>query len=148
MANCPKCGAIINSADKFCTGCGSLVSSEQMQSVARKPVPSGQLTCPKCHSTNISVQTFQEQKKSVTTGVSSSNIKEKRHGFIWWLFVGWWWSIIKGILWIVAFIPMAIIRAGRRKKYTATTKSVNTTVNQLEYRVVCTCQNCGNIWKK
>lgn len=108
----------------------------------------GAIRCPKCGSLAVSMQIFQETVQSVTAGTSSVDVREKRHGFFWWLFVGWWWMIIKGILWIVAFIPMAIIRAGRRKKYKGNIKTVNTTKNIIRYKNVCTCQSCGNIWER
>lgn len=151
MPYCSKCGTKINEDDNFCTQCGALVSSVSPQIndiVSVGYNTTNKVFCPKCHSTNVSVQTFQEQRQSVTTGVSKTNLVEKKHGFAWWLFIGCWWSIIKGILWIIAFIPMAIIRAGRRRKYKGTTKTINTTINNIGYKAVCTCHNCGNIWER
>lgn len=151
MPFCPKCGAQVGDSDRFCNSCGSPItrsqpSSNSNSSVTRSSAVS--LVCPKCGSTNIRSETFQEQDQSVTTGVSKTKLVEKRHGFFWWLLIGWWWMIIKAVLWIVAFIPMALIRAGRRKKYVGTTTTVNTTKNRIQYRIVCTCQDCGHIWKK
>ena len=151
MPYCTKCGAKVNEDDRYCTQCGALTLSVSPQIRNVETVDydtTNRVFCPKCHSANVSVQTFQEQRQSVTTGVSTTNIVEKKHGCAWWLFVGWWWSIIKGIFWIVAFIPMAIIRAGRRRKYTGTTKTINTTINNIDYKVIYTCHNCGNIWKR
>jgi len=151
MPYCTECGAKINEDDKYCTQCGALAlyTSPQTKDVGTLSHGSPNINiCPKCHSTRVSVQTFQEQKQSVTTGVSTTNIVEKKHGCAWWLFIGWWWVIIKGFLWIIAFIPMAIIRAGRRRKYQGITKTVNTTINNIDYKVVCTCHNCGNIWQR
>ncbi len=151
MSFCVNCGAKLDDDSHFCDKCGSPVKSAQIQPTITRAVPmqssNNRLFCPRCHSYNITTQTFQEQKQSVTTGVSSTNLREKRHGFIWWLFVGWWWMIIKGILWVIAFIPMALIRAGRKRKYVGTTKTVNTTVNSIQYRVICTCHSCGNTWQ-
>lgn len=45
--------------------------------------------------------------------------RTKRHGFGWWLFIGWWWYPIK---WIYYSIPAFIIR----KIYKAITSRKNT----------------------
>ena len=76
------------------------------------------LTCPKCGSSNIAFQ-------AVTT------IKNKHHGFLWWLFIGFWWVPLK---WLLFFLPALIIKifVGKKVKSVVTSEAV--------------CQNCGNHW--
>ena len=150
MPYCVKCGKQLVKDARFCPACGYPVnvSYPVNRSIQGQPSQRQLVCCPKCGSTDISIQTFQENIQSVTAGGSTVDIREKRHGFFWWIFIGWWWMIIKGILWIVAFIPMAIIRAGRKKKYVGTVQTVTTTKNNIRYRVLCTCQRCGNTWDK
>lgn len=105
------------------------------------------MTCPNCGSTSVSVQTFQENQGAVTTSYSKTKTKEKRHGFFWWLFIGWWWWIINTILWVLFFPFMLLLRLGRRKKYVSKTRGVETTVNNIVYSTVCTCNNCGHVWR-
>ena len=64
-------------------------------------------TCPKCGSDNITYQTFQENKGGKTVTRTKSKYKEKRHGCLWWGFIGWWWWIIEIFLWIfLSFLGM------------------------------------------
>jgi predicted nucleic-acid-binding Zn-ribbon protein len=80
------------------------------------------MRCPKCGSENVNIQM-----------VSSTTIKEKHHGIIWWLLFGWYWVPIK---WIVFTIPALIFKIFAPKKY----KIKN------ETHSVCVCQNCGHTW--
>jgi len=100
------------------------------------------MVCPKCGSSNVNIQTFQENKGSITH--TKSKYKEKKHGILWWLFIGWWWWVIDLILWIFLFIPRLLLRLGRKKKYVG--KSTSITVNDISYKNVYTCQDCGNTW--
>ncbi len=100
------------------------------------------MTCPKCKSTDVTVKTFQENRGSVTTSVTTSKYKEKGHGCLWWLTIGWWWWIVDLCLWIFLFIPRLIIQLFRKKKYTGTSSTIKSTVRNVGYRTVCTCQNC------
>ncbi len=76
------------------------------------------MVCPKCGSENVNVQ-------AVTT------VSKKKHGIMWWLLVSWWiW-----IFWLLAFIPMAIIKLLKGKKYVSKTHTQ------------AVCQNCGNSWR-
>lgn len=76
------------------------------------------LICPKCGSENVNVQ-------AVTT------THNKKHGLMWWLFVSWWiW-----LVWLFAFIPMAIISLIKGKKVISKTHSE------------AVCQACGKRWK-
>ena len=88
--------------------------------------------CPNCKSENVKIESVQENLG--TTEISKTNTKEKRHGIIWWLFIGWWWKIIDLFLWVLLFIPRALIHIGRRKKYVSTTTTQ--TVNHIVYKTV------------
>jgi len=102
------------------------------------------MTCPKCGSTNVTIQAFQENRGSITT--TKSKYKEKGHGCLWWIFIGSWWWIIDLLLWIFLFIPRILLHIGRKKKYKGTSRSI--TVNDIQYTNVCICQDCGHSWKK
>ena len=80
------------------------------------------MTCPKCGSANVNVQT-----------VNDIELKNKHHGVIWWLFVGWWWIMIK---WLIFFIPALIVKIFGSKKQKVVQKQ----------RTVCVCQTCGYSW--
>lgn len=105
------------------------------------------MKCPNCGSTQVDVRTFQENQGSVTTSYSKTKTKEKRHGFLWWLFVGWWWWPINLMLWILFFPFKLLLRLGRRKKYVSKTRGTQATVNSIVYSTVCTCSACGYTWK-
>lgn len=81
------------------------------------------MQCPKCNSTNVNVQIVTETK-----------LKNKHHGIIWWLFVGWYWIPIK---WLVFTLPALIFKIFGHKK-----QKVKQTNKQ-----VCVCQVCGNAWE-
>ena len=110
------------------------------------------MECPKCGSTNVSVNTFQENHGSVTTAKTKSKYKEQGHGCLWWLLIGWWWWIVDLLSWIFLFIPRLIIRLFaspfKKKKYKGTSSTISTTVNNVTYKTVCTCQNCGHSWSR
>ena len=81
------------------------------------------MTCPKCGSSNISVQMM-----------SDIQLKRKHHNIFWWIIIGWWFTIIKWIF----FTPIALIIkifAPKKQK-----------IKQTNYSV-CVCQNCGNNWR-
>ncbi len=105
------------------------------------------MTCPNCGSTSVSVQTFQENQGTVTTSASKTKTKEKRHGLLWWLLVGWWWTPINLLLWILFFPFKLLLRLFHRKKYVSKTRGTSTTVNNIVYSTVCTCNNCGYVWR-
>jgi predicted nucleic-acid-binding Zn-ribbon protein len=81
------------------------------------------MVCPKCGSTNVNVQ-----------AVSESQLKNKHHGFFWWIFIGWWWLIIK---WFCFTIPALIVKIFVPKRQKLKT----------QHFAMCVCQNCGNSWK-
>lgn len=103
--------------------------------------------CPNCNSQDIKIDTIQENLGTTAVTKTKTRTKEKRHGFIWWLFIGWWWWIIDLVLWIFLFIPRALIHIGRRKKYVSSSISATETVNHIVYKKICTCQNCGRSWE-
>ncbi len=81
------------------------------------------MKCPKCGSENVSVQM-----------VSETQLKNKHHGVIWWVFIGWWWFFIK---WLFLTVPALIVKifAPKRQKLKITHKSM------------CVCQSCGHHWE-
>lgn len=106
------------------------------------------MVCRKCGSTDIDTQVFQEERGSVTSSVTKSKYKEKGHGCLWWLTVGWWWWFVDLLLWIFLFFPRLLAKIFRKKKYVGKSKTTSTTVNQIGYRHVYTCRNCGYHWSK
>jgi len=80
------------------------------------------MKCPKCGSENVKVTVVNEQQ-----------IKNKHHGIIWWLFIGWWWV---PIWWLFFTLPALIVAifAPKRKKVLNKQKTV------------CVCQNCAHRW--
>ena len=80
------------------------------------------MTCPKCKSENVNLQVVNEVK-----------LKNKHHGLIWWLLVGWWWKPFK---WLFLTVPalFALIFIPKRQK----------TVNKQ--KKICVCQVCGHTW--
>ena len=104
------------------------------------------MTCPKCKSGNVTVQTFQEQKGSSTVTRTRPKYREKRHGLLWWLCIGWWWWMVDLFLWIFLF-PVKLVQAvTRKKKYVGKSTATTSTRNKIRYQTVCTCQNCGHTW--
>ena len=81
------------------------------------------MTCPKCKSDNVSVQV-----------VTESQLKNKHHGFLWHVFVGWYWIPIK---WLCLTVPALLAKIFLPKRQKIVTKKVS----------MCVCQNCGHTWK-
>lgn len=81
-----------------------------------------QNTCPKCGSTNTTIQVVNEQE-----------LKNKHHGVFWWICIGFWWIPIK---WLFLTIPALIIKIFKPKKK----KIKNKTITK------CVCQDCGHNW--
>ena len=106
------------------------------------------IVCPQCGSGNITFQMFQENAGSTTVSKTKSKYKEKKHGCLWWLLIGWWWWIIDLFLWIFIFPIRALIALTRKKKYKGKSTTVSQTVNQVSYKTMCLCGNCGNTWVK
>lgn len=80
------------------------------------------MVCPKCKGNNVNTQI-----------VNEAHLKNKHHGLLWWLFVGWWWVPIK---WIFLTIPALIGALFFRRK-----KIVN------KQKTMCVCQSCGHSWE-
>lgn len=81
------------------------------------------MVCPKCNSSNVTVQV-----------VSETQLKTKHKGLLWWCFIGWWWFFVK---WLVFTIPALIVKIFSPKKYKAATV----------HKSMCVCQDCGNSWQ-
>lgn len=77
------------------------------------------MKCVKCGSENVTVQ-------AVTT------VKSKKHGCIYWLFIGWW---LEPIMWIFLTLPWLFIKIFKPNK-------VKSKINSI-----AVCQNCGKHWK-
>lgn len=81
------------------------------------------MNCPKCNGNNVTTQIVTDVK-----------LKNKHHGFIWWLFVGWWWVFFK---WLFLTIPALIVKIFGHKKQKIVTKQITMGV----------CQDCGYSWE-
>ncbi len=108
------------------------------------------MVCPKCQSENVKGEAFQEQTGTVTIIQTKSKYKEKGHGILWWLCIGWWWWIVDLTLWVCFFVPRLILRLFaapfKKKKYIGTSTAVSKTENDIKYKTICICQNCGHRW--
>lgn len=80
------------------------------------------MVCKKCGSQNVTVQVVTETK-----------VKEKKHGILWWICVGWWWIPIK---WLVFTLPAILGKLFGKPKYKVTTKT----------RKIAVCNDCGKSW--
>lgn len=109
------------------------------------------MVCPKCGNDNVSVQTMSENLGTSTVSKTKSKYKEKGHGILWWLCIGWWWWMVDLCIWIVAFFPRLILRLFaapfKKKKYIGSSTTVSESMNKIKYRTICTCQNCGYHWE-
>ena len=81
------------------------------------------MTCPKCHSENVTIQV-----------VTESKLKTAHHGLLWWLIIGWWWLIVK---WLFLTIPALLAKIFIPRKQRIQQKQIKT----------CVCQNCGHTWE-
>ena len=106
------------------------------------------IACSRCGSSSVSIQVVQENLGATTISKTTGTMKEKGHGILWWLFIGWWWKIIDICIWVFAFFPRLIIALvfPKKKKYKTSSVSVAQTSNKIVYKKICTCQNCGNSW--
>ena len=105
------------------------------------------MNCPKCDSRDVVVQTFQENKGEKTVTKTKSTYQEKKHGCLYWLFIGWWIWIFDLFLWLFLFIPRVLIHIGRKRKYKSKSRSVSKTTNDIGYKTLCVCQDCGYQWE-
>ena len=144
---CPECGKEFSDKASACPNCGAPISSFA-QPVSNQPVAHPGITCPKCGSTLIDSQLFQETTGSATVTSTTSRYKQQGHGCLWWLLIGWWWWIVDLFLWIFAFFPRLLFQIFRRKKYRGSAKSVTSTTNQIGYKTLFLCKNCGERWSR
>lgn len=105
------------------------------------------ITCPECGSSNIDIQVFQENNGSKTITKTKSKYKEKRHGCLWWLCMGWWWWIVDLAIWIFFFIPRVLLSIARKRNYKGKSKSTSKTVNDIDYKSIGVCMSCGHHWE-
>lgn len=81
------------------------------------------MECPKCKSFDVTTQV-----------VTNVELKDKHHGVVWWIFIGWWWVFFK---WLFLTIPALIVKIfGHKKQKIVTTE-----------KTVCVCQACGHKWE-
>ena len=80
------------------------------------------MKCPVCGSENVTVQI-----------VTETELKNKHHGVVWWLCIGWWWV---PIWWLCFTIPALIIKIFAPKKQKL----------KQRHKTVRVCQNCGHKW--
>lgn len=80
------------------------------------------IQCPKCGSEEIKYQV-----------VANTKTKERSiGGWIYYVFIGLWIDIV---LWLIATIPMLLIKIFHKGKIETKTETL------------AVCQNCGNTWK-
>lgn len=80
------------------------------------------MKCPVCGSENVTVQI-----------VTETELKNKHHGVVWWLCIGWWWV---PIWWLCFTIPALIIKIFAPKKQKL----------KQRHKSIRVCQNCGHKW--
>lgn len=104
--------------------------------------------CPKCGSQNVNIQVIQENHGVTSVTKTKGKIKQKKHGLLWWLTIGWWWWIIDIFLWIFLFPFRLAAGLLKKKKYKKSETSVTKQHAKIAYRKVCTCQDCGSVWSE
>lgn len=77
------------------------------------------MKCSKCGSENVNVQVV-----TIT--------KNKKHGCIYWLLIGWW---LEMVMWLFLTLPWIIIKIFKPNKISSKVQSQ------------AVCQNCGKTWK-
>ena len=106
--NCPICGASMNENAKFCPSCGADTSSDKHSSMA----------CPKCGSTNTSIQFVQTGGKTRKRG--------------------------RGIMWEIGRAFLIICTCGL---WLLVGKSKGKSKTKFKNEKICVCQSCGYSWK-
>lgn len=81
------------------------------------------MNCPKCGS-----------EKTHSQIVTTTNIKNKGKGLVYWLIIGWW---LEPCLWLFLTIPKLIFELLGHKKQKIVQKNSTMFV----------CDNCGHSWK-
>lgn len=127
---------------------GDLTTSSQVdtRSLPIERTHRKSLVCPNCGSDDVSIDTFQENLGTTTVSNQKFKIKQKGHGFLWWLFIGWWWWIIDLLLWIFLFPFRLLVQLFKKKKYKGKATTISQSVNEVVYKKVYTCRSCGNSW--
>ena len=82
------------------------------------------MKCHVCGSENVNVQI-----------VTETELNNKHHGVVWWLFIGWWFV---PIWWLCFTIPALIIKIFAPKKQKL----------KQHHKSIRVCQNCGHKWEK
>lgn len=103
--------------------------------------------CPKCGSTDVDVQLHQENIGGRTITKTKSKYKQKGHGCLWWLVIGWWWWIVDLFLWVFMFPIRLIAQLFKKKKYVGNSTSVSSTKNKVQYKTIYLCKACGYHWE-
>jgi predicted RNA-binding Zn-ribbon protein involved in translation (DUF1610 family) len=137
---CKNCGNQLADGTKFCPGCGAATGSELSSTNTAR--------CPKCGGNNIDIQLHQENIGGNTVTTTKSRYKQKGHGCLWWLFIGWWWWMVDLFLWIFIFPIRLLAQIFKKKKYVGKSTSASSTVNKINYKTVYLCKSCGYHWEK
>lgn len=81
------------------------------------------MNCSKCGSNNVNVQI-----------VTKTQIKNKHHGLLWWLLLGWYWVPVKWFFF--TFWAFLFKLFGHKKQK----------IKQTNHKMAI-CQACGNTWE-
>lgn len=158
---CAHCGAKLSKEAAFCSACGAstkvgkaATEAEKEMSATKAPtvtaVPAEKIepVCPYCGSRDVDVQLHQEVRGSKTVTRTKSKYRQQRHGCLWWCIIGWWWWAFDLMFWVCFFPLRFLIQLFKKKDYTGKSKSVAKTKNDIAYRTVFLCKNCGHHWEE
>lgn len=81
------------------------------------------MVCPKCGSDQVNAQM-----------VTETQLRQKHHGILWWICIGWWWLPLK---WLVFTVPALVVKIFAPKKYQT----------KATHKSMWVCQNCGHHWE-
>lgn len=103
--------------------------------------------CPRCGANCISYQ----REQVATVGTSKYKFKEvgvkKKHGVMYWIFLGWWIWMFKLVYemfrWLIMACTLGLV--GRKKKPGVSGKAIS--ANKSINCTMAVCQNCGYSWK-
>jgi len=138
--HCKNCRNEIDDRAVICVYCGVPVTSEAKSTLGPR--------CPHCGGNNVDMQVHQENIGGHTVVKTKSKYKQKGHGCLWWLCIGWWWWMVDLMLWICIFPARLIAQLFKKKKYVGKSTSVSTTKNNIKYKTVYLCKSCGHHWEK
>ncbi len=137
---CRNCGQQIDDRVVICVHCGVPVSSASFNASA--------LHCPRCGGFNVDTQVYQETQGGSTITKTKSKYRQRGHGCLWWLFIGWWWWMFDLMLWLCMFPIRLLVEVFKKRKYVGISTSVSTTKNYIRYRTIYLCKHCGYHWEK